>query len=41
MLFDERGRLVERAEVFDERTAINFGKLEPAVYILKVTNFKK
>jgi hypothetical protein len=38
MLFDVRGRLLERAEVFDERTTINFGNLEPAVYILRVTN---
>jgi len=39
-LYDVRGRLVEKGLVLDERTEINFSPLEPAVYILRVTNHK-
>ena len=38
MLYDVRGGLIERGQVFNERTEIDFTALEPAVYILRVTD---
>ena len=41
MLYDVRGSLIERSQVLDERTDIDFRVLAPAVYILRVTNHKE
>ena len=41
LLYDVRGRLLERGQVLDERTEINFSALAPAIYILRVTNHKE
>ena len=41
LLYDVRGGLLERGQVLDERTEINFSALAPAVYILRVTNHKE
>jgi len=41
LLYDVRGGLIERGQVLDERTEINFSALAPAVYILRVTNHKE
>ena len=41
LLYDVRGGLLERGQVLDERTEINFSALAPAVYILRVTNRKE
>ena len=41
LLYDIRGGLLERGQVLDERTEIDFSALAPAVYILRVTNHKE
>jgi len=41
LLYDVRGGLLERGQVLDERTEINFSALAPAMYILRVTNYKE
>ena len=41
LLYDVRGGLLERGQVLDERTEIDFSALAPAVYILRVTNHKE
>ena len=41
LLYDVRGGLLERGQVLDERTEINFSALAPAIYILRVTNHKE
>ena len=41
LVYDVRGGLLERGQVLDERTEINFSALAPAVYILRVTNHKE
>ena len=41
LLYDVRGGLLERGQILDERTEINFSALAPAVYILRVTNHKE
>ena len=41
LLYDVRGGLLERGQVLNERTEINFSALAPAIYILRVTNHKE
>jgi Secretion system C-terminal sorting domain len=41
LLFDVKGRLIERAQVLNERTEIDFSALQPSVYILRVTDNKE
>lgn len=41
LVYDIRGGLLERGQVLDERTEINFSARAPAIYILKVTNYKE
>jgi len=41
LLYDVRGGLIERGQVLNERTEINFSALAPAIYILRVTNHKE
>ena len=41
LLYDLRGGLLERGQVLDERTELDFSTRAPAVYILRVTNHKE
>lgn len=41
LLYDVRGGLIERGQVLNERTEIDFRALAPAIYILTVTNHKE